>query len=296
MPNLKLNETPLRTAKNYNINNINLENIELPKNISQFKNVSIIGVEYTNNINTNNLTYGLSKTLENQVKQNSNQKVKMQIQNNENAQIDFKFDNQNTELVENIEIVAEEKSQGAITIKYESTEEVEAYHNGIINIIAKPNSNLNIILVNLMNTNSNNFLSIQNTLEGNAKVTYWIIDFGGKNSITNYYSNLKGNFSENNINTIYLGKEEQQFDLNYITHLQGEKTKVNIEVQGALTDKAKKNFKGTIDIKKGSKKAIRKRSRSMYTIIKHSKIKSPTNATMFGRRRTRKPQYKHTEK
>lgn len=109
-----------------------------------------------------------------------------------------------------------------------------------------------------MNTSSNNFLSIQNNVEENAKVTYWLIDFGGKNSITNYYSNLKGNCSENNINTIYLGKEEQQFDLNYITHLQGEKTKVNIEVQGALTDKAKKNFKGTIDFKKGSKKAIRK--------------------------------------
>lgn len=109
-----------------------------------------------------------------------------------------------------------------------------------------------------MNINSNNFLSIQNTIEENAKVTYWIIDFGGKNSITNYYSNLIGNSSENNINTIYLGKEEQQFDLNYITHLQGQKTKVNIDVQGALTDKAKKNFKGTIDFKKGSKKAIRK--------------------------------------
>lgn len=175
-------------------------------------------------------------------------------------------------------------------------EDIKAYHNGIINVIAKPNSNLNIILVNLIDINSNNFLSIQNTLEENAKVTYWIIDFGGKNSITNYYSNLKGNFSENNINTIYLGKEEQQFDLNYITHLQGEKTKVNIEVQGALTDKAKKNFKGTIDFKKGSKKAIRKRRRSMHLTIKHSKIKSPTNATMLRRRCTRKPQHKHTEK
>ena len=83
---------------------------------------------------------------------------------------------------------------GTITIKYESVEDIKAYHNGIINVIAKPNSNLNIILVNLIDTKSNNFLSIQNTLEGNAKVTYWIIDFGGKNSITNYYSNLKGNF------------------------------------------------------------------------------------------------------
>lgn len=259
MPNLKLNETPIRTVRNYNINNIELENIELPQSISQFKNVSITGVEYTNNININNLIYGLSKTLEEQVKENSNQKIKIQVQNNENAQIDFKFDKQNTELVENIEIKNQGNSQSAITIKYESTESIhQAYHNGIINVTAKPNSNINIIIVNLMNTNSNNFLSIQNTLEENAKVTYWIIDFGGKNSITNYYSNLIGNSSENNINTIYLGKEEQQFDLNYITHLQGQKTKVNIEVQGALTDKAKKNFKGTIDFKKGSKKAIRK--------------------------------------
>ncbi len=258
MPNLKLNETPIRTVRNYNINNIELENIELPQSISQFKNVSITGVEYTNNINTNNLIYGLSKKLENQVKENSNQKIKIQVQNNENAQIDFKFDKQNTELVENIEIKNQENSQSAITIKYELVEDIKAYHNGIINVTAKPNSNINIIIVNLMNTNSNNFLSIQNTLEENAKVTYWIIDFGGKNSITNYYSNLIGNSSENNINTIYLGKEEQQFDLNYITHLKGQKTKVNIEVQGALTDKAKKNFKGTIDFKKGSKKAIRK--------------------------------------
>ena len=35
----------------------------------------------------------------------------MQIKNNENAQIDFKFDKQNTELVENIEIIAEQNSQ-----------------------------------------------------------------------------------------------------------------------------------------------------------------------------------------
>lgn len=111
MPNLKLNETPIRTARNYNINNINVENIELPEKIKPFRNVSITGIEYTNNINTANLTYGLSETLEQQVKESSNQKIKMQIKNNENAQIDFKFDKQNTELVENIEIIAEQNSQ-----------------------------------------------------------------------------------------------------------------------------------------------------------------------------------------
>ena len=256
---MKLNETPLRTSRNYNINNIKLENVSIPEQIGKFKNVSITGTNYTNNITTTNLTYGLSQELETQVKEKTNQKIKIELKDSENVQIDFKFDKQNLNLIENIEIVAEENTKGAtVIIKYESKEEIESYHNGILNIIAKPNSKLNIILVNLMNTISNNFIAIQNTLEENSKVTYTIVDFGGKNSITNYYSNLTGNSSSNNINTIYLGKEEQQFDLNYITHLQGEKTNVNIEVEGALTDKAKKNFKGTIDFKKGAKKAIRK--------------------------------------
>ena len=37
--------------------------------------------------------------------------------------------------------------------------------------------------------------------------------------------------------------------------IQDERTDINIDVQGALKDSAKKNFKGTIDFKKGCKKA-----------------------------------------
>lgn len=290
MPNLKLNETPLRTSRNYNINNIKLENINIPEQIDQFKNVSITGTSYTNNVSTNNLTYGLSQTLETQIKEKSNQKIKIELEGNENANINFKFDKQNINLIDNIEIIAKENSREAtITIKYESDENIESYHNGIINVIAKANSKLNIILVNLMSISSNNFIAIENTLEENSNITYTIIDFGGKNSITNYYTNLIGNSSSNNINTIYLGKEEQLFDLNYIAHLRGEKSNVNIVVEGALTDKAKKNFKGTIDFKKGAKKAVRKWNRSLHATIQYSKIKSITNAIMLRRRCRRKP-------
>ena len=79
--------------------------------------------------------------------------------------------------------------------------------------------------------------------------------FGGLNSITNYYSNLIGENSDNKLNTIYLGKENQLLDLNYIAELKGAKSNIDIEVQGALRDNAKKHFKGTIDFKKGCKKA-----------------------------------------
>ena len=255
MENLKLNETPVRTARNFRINNMKLENIEVPEVITSFENVTIIGDTSKINIeqnadNTNtDLVYGLSKELTNQAKHGANQKIKLNINNTQNkkekteAEIDFKFDDENAALIDNIEITANENTKSTVIIKYTSNQENESYHNGII------------ILVNLMNTKSNNFLAIENEFEENAKINYTIVDFGGKHSITNYYSNLLGDNCDNQLNTIYLGKENQVFDLNYIGELRGKKSNIDIEVQGALKDTSKKHFKGTIDFKKGCKEA-----------------------------------------
>ena len=267
MENLKLNETPVRTARNFRINNMKLENIEVPEVITSFENVTIIGDTSKINIeqnadNTNtDLVYGLSEELTNQAKHGANQKIKLNINNTQNkkekteAEIDFKFDDENTALIDNIEITANENTKSTVIIKYTSNQENESYHNGIIKAKAKKNSELNIVVVNLMNTKSNNFLAIENEFEENAKINYTIVDFGGKHSITNYYSNLQGDNCDNQLNTIYLGKENQVFDLNYIGELRGKKSNIDIEVQGALKDMAKKHFKGTIDFKKGCKKA-----------------------------------------
>lgn len=259
MVNLKLNETPVRTSRNFNINNIKLENISIPENVQAFENMTITGenLEIDNNTSNIKLTYGLSEYFTNQVKEQANQKIKLVIsaKTTTSPMVEFKFDEENLSLLEDIEIIANENSRSTIIIKYLSDENIETYHNGIIRVSAKKSSNVNVIIVNFMNSKSNNFMSIENNLEENSKVKYTVIDFGGKNSITNYYSNLLGKKSENIINTIYLGKEEQLFDLNYIGELRGEKSNIDIEVQGALKDKSKKHFKGTIDFKKGCKKA-----------------------------------------
>ena len=262
MENLKLNETPVRTAKNFRINNIKLENIEFPEVIPSFENVTIIGDTSKIDINSDtdtNLVYGLSEELTEQVKREANQKIKLNINSNQNeraeAEIDFNFDNENTVLIDNIEIIANENTKSTVIIKYTSNQENENYHNGIIKVRAEKNAELNIVWVNLMNTKSNNFLAIENNFGENAKINYTIVDFGGKHSITNYYSNLQGDNCDNQLNTIYLGKEAQVFDLNYIGELRGKKSNIDIEVQGALKDISKKHFKGTIDFKKGCKKA-----------------------------------------
>lgn len=259
MDNLKLNETPLRTSRNFNINNIKLENIEIPNKINDFKNITIAGQNENiyNNTSNMSLAYGLGDFFTNQVEKQSNKKIKITIDNKESKenQIEFKFDENNTALLEDIEIIANENTKSTIIIKYLSEEKVQAYHNGIIRVKTKKGAKLKVIIVNLMNLDSNNFISIENILEEKSEINYTVIDFGGRNSITNYYSNLLGKQCQNIINTIYLGKKNQLFDLNYIGELRGEKSNIDIDVQGALKDKARKHFKGTIDFKKGCKKS-----------------------------------------
>ena len=258
---IKLNKTPVRTSRNFNINNIKLENVDIPDKVQDFDNLEILGksskLTIQDNVSDFNLEYGLGDILTNHVKEKSNKKIRLTIdnKNNEELYLNFKFDNNNLQLIDNIEIIANEDTKSTIIIKYESDKKINAFHNGIINLIAKSNSQIDIILVNLLNNTSNNFISIQNKLDNNSKVRYTVVDFGGKNSITNYYSNLIGDCSENILNTIYLGKDNQLFDLNYIVNLRGKKSNVDIEVQGALKDDAKKHFKGTIDFKKGCKKS-----------------------------------------
>lgn len=260
MQNMKLNETPVRTSRNFNINNIKLDDVKIPEEIKEFNNAEIIGDNSKTRIENNpncDLTYGLNEELANLVKENANKRIKLTIDSktNKETQINFKFDKENLVLVDSIEIVANEDTKGTIIIKYDSEKDVEAFHDGVIKVFAKQNAQINIVVNNLMNTTSNNFVSMENTLEENANVQYTIVDFGGKNSITNYYANILGDEANNSLKTIYLGKQSQIFDLNYIAELRGKKSNIDIEVQGALKDNARKHFKGTIDFKKGCKKA-----------------------------------------
>lgn len=287
MPDLKLNETPVRTARNFNCNNIVLKDLKIPENYKAFNNIEIdidnSKIDLEEEISSSKLTYGLGDLLEEQAMKSPNKKIKLNIKGKSNKEsiISFNFNEENKNLIDNIEIIAEENSKANIFIKYSFSNSIACknancenimcekgknseklnnsyenyYHNGIIRLFTKANSSIKLTVVNLLNEVSQNFLSIENNLQENANLDFCIVDFGGKNSITNYYTNLEGEASKNNLNAIYLGKDEQVFDLNYIGALRGRKSVMNIEVQGALNGKSKKNFKGTLDFKRGAKKA-----------------------------------------
>ena len=48
MEKLRVNDTPVRTARNFLINNIEIE-LEMPEKIAEFKNIEIINLWYRKN-------------------------------------------------------------------------------------------------------------------------------------------------------------------------------------------------------------------------------------------------------
>ena len=272
MEKLKVNDTPVRTARNFKINNIEVE-LEIPEKIAEFKNVEIINEKSTIDSEVSNLplTYGNGKILEELNYETANSKIRIQTSNQkEDIRIRYNFDDNNVNLINQIEIVATGDTN--VIIEYKSQTTQKCLHNGIIRTIAKENAKLNVTIVNLLNEESDNFEAIENRLEKNSKVNYTIIDIGGKTSVSNYYSNVIGENADNDLKSIYLGIGEQRKDINYIAELRGTKTNIDIDVQGALKDEAKKNFKGTIDFKKGSKKA--KGNENEYCMLLSDKAKS----------------------
>ena len=268
---LKLNETPVKTSNNFLINNIEIDDLTLPKNLREFKNVNIISNNSVISQDTSekSLVYGNGKELEKNIFNNANSRLKIEPKDDK-IKIIFDFDDENLELVNQIDIIGNQDAD--IIIEYKSSTDKECFHNGIIRTIAKNNCKLNVVVINLLNKNSKNFEAIENELYDNSNVNYTIIDLGGNISVSNYYANLIGENANNDLRTIYLGKEKEIKDLNYIVHLRGKKTIAKIDIQGAIDDNCKKNFKGTIDFKTGCKKA--KGSENEFCLLLSEKAKS----------------------
>lgn len=182
---MRLNETPVRTSNNFNINNIELD-IDIPSNLKMFETVEIINdnCSISKDVTDSSLIYGTGLKV-----QNSNNNLKIVTEGkNANVKLIYNFDDNNLNLVNNIEILAENDLN--IVIQYSSNTNSRCFHNGIIKL--KANANVNVTIVNMLNELSDNFESIESIIENDSKVNYTIIDIGAKNSISNYYANALG--------------------------------------------------------------------------------------------------------
>lgn len=151
------------------------------------------------------------------------------------------------------EIVANEgeKVEAMFDIS-ELAQEAQASRHTKINIIAKKNSTVDIYYIARCLEEEKTLTDITADVEEGATVNLIQVEAGAKNTVTNYVANLKGKQSKTNVEAVYFANESKSLDIFYHIKQMGIETESNILVNGALKDKARKTFKGTIDFKRGS--------------------------------------------
>ena len=108
MEKVIVNETPIRTSRNFGINNIKLENIVLPENLNKFENVKITSNHCeVSDIKPNvKLVYGMSNVFEENLEKNCNSALKFSSEKKDDICIEYCFDDNNADLLNYLEIEA----------------------------------------------------------------------------------------------------------------------------------------------------------------------------------------------
>ena len=176
-------------------------------------------------------------------------------------------------------IVAEEFSEGTVIINYNSEDNTKHYHNGIIKVIAKPNSKLKVIKIQNLNLHSYNFEGSKTEVFGNAELSIYSIELGAHVNIISNKNYLEEDGSKVEIWPGYLADKERKVDLEYSVVFRGRNTEGLIEGRGAVKDTARKVFRGNLYFKKGAKRSVGKEGE--FAILLDKGVRSDSIPGLF---------------
>jgi Fe-S cluster assembly protein SufD len=257
----------------FEVRSKNLKDNQFTKDIEEItKNYDTMPLGFE----SSEIKYGVSEELLSIVKKKYNTGVFLRSIGNETVEkpviINYESDFENDVIVDNNIIIAEENSKISLILNYRSQSDEVVFRNGLTRVYAAANSEVNLVKVQLFSEGSSNFDSNLVNLQHGAKVNIITIELGSKNTVANYVHELRGENSKARLSSIYLGDKEKTIDLNYNMNHLGKRTISNIETKGALMDKAKKIFRGTLDFRRGSSGS--KGSEEEYTVLLSPEVRN----------------------
>lgn len=136
---------------------------------------------------------------------------------------------------------------------YFASKKNAGYRSALVRIHVKKNAVARLYFVNMDKSQVANYLSIAAVVEEGGKLDCYVFHMGDGDETSNVKCYLKGEHALGNIQSIYLGKGGQSYDLLYDMVHEGVDTTSNLVVDGALMENAYKVFKSRIDFLEGSK-------------------------------------------
>jgi hypothetical protein len=267
--NTIVNPIPVQTWNWLGVNGTKLEN-EIPA-IGTYKKqplkisnsaVSITKLDQQNQKYPvlNELNAGLNEELQEFVQANQNSGFCIEIaaddQLKEPMLLQYELDDQDKTLVDHHLILAHKNSEATIVIGYQSTDESKGFHNGITQVYAEQGAIVHLVKVQMLSDQDIHLDAIGVFVESDAQVDITTVELGAAQTITSCKTNLAGDNSVVQVQSIYFGDKERKLDMNYVVSHQGKKSIGTMEIHGALMDKSQKTFRGTLDFLKGSRGAV----------------------------------------
>ena len=201
-------------------------------------------------------TFGLDEEIKNENKDFRNFFQSFDIKEDRDTEfIDLKLDDDNNILVSNIEINAEDGTSSSFLVNFSDSASDKIFINSQILVNLKADSKVKLVVVVNLSDKSTNLNSIATRLADRAELDISYIEIGAEKSMVNIRNILRGEEAKVIENGVYFKSEEEYLDLMAVNEHYGNKTDSDSLFNGALKDKAVKNFKGIVDLRRGCTKA-----------------------------------------
>lgn len=196
--------------------------------------------------------HGISKAVLQENKDLANFEQTITVLHGDHKRYDLPLSKEDRQLVDRHHIVAEPGHCGSLVIRAYSEDDEAAVRNGVIYVDVQEDAIVRLVLVNQLNAKSKNNQSIIANVKDGGILHLVQVELGSERTNLNYACDLTGFESMTTAYCAYIASKEEEIDLFYdIKHI-APFSNSDIQVNGALLDKAKKSFRGTIDFIKGS--------------------------------------------
>lgn len=173
------------------------------------------------------------------------------LEDGANIQLHLPLSAENPLLVDQNQIIVPALHNGTVLFYNYSADDSRGERNSTILVDVENDAELNLIIIQRLNQRSSSNVAIMARVGDSAKLNVATVEFGAKKTVFHYMVDLEGFAAESHVKTAYLGSGEDHLDLFYHIHHIGEECISDLQVNGALMDKAVKKFRGTINFVKG---------------------------------------------
>lgn len=201
-------------------------------------------------------TYGLSSEINKENKDFRNHFLGFDIDKDRQTEfINLELNDENNILVSNMEINARENTSSSFLMNFSDLASGKIFINSQILVNLEKDSKVKLVVVVNLKNESTNLNSIATRLADRAELDVTYIEIGATKSMVNIRNILRGEEAKVIENGVYFKSEEEYLDLMAVNEHFGMNTDSNTLFNGALKDRAVKNFKGIVDLRRGCTKA-----------------------------------------